>query len=87
MKLVEALIIDCYAKKGLNGVHAFLKRNKIAYKQEILEFGLHTKKGVAEEKKQAIESDKMTFHYYSKAVRGRNGYTYNVVRATKIVLL
>lgn len=85
---VKREIALVYSKKGLNGVYAFLKKNKIRYELAVIEFGLHTNKKAQEQKEAFLKADPLNFHYYSLLRRGqRNGYKYNVLRGLKITLL
>ena len=46
---IKNKIIDIYKEKGLNAVYNFLKKNKVKYKQEIIEFGLETNSKACDE--------------------------------------
>jgi len=82
----EKEIKKLYNEKGLNSIHAYLKRNNINYKQEIIEFGLQGNKKAEKAKKEFLKGS-LCFHYYSQGVTSyKTKYMYNILRGTKITI-
>lgn len=80
-------MVEVYNEKGLNGLYAFLRKHNIKFEKEIHSFGLDNK-GSRKEKAEFIDHKKLQFHYYSKLITSRKtGWSYNNIRAIKIVLL
>lgn len=81
-------IHDVYMESGLKGVYKALKNAGIEFKKEIMEFGLNTNTQAGIEKCDFIYHSKLQFHYYSRGVKCRKtGYSYNVMRGIKLVIL
>ena len=81
-------MVEVYSQKGLNGLYAFLKKHNIPFKKEVYEFGLETNSKARAAKRAFVDPNKLQFHYYSLAVKSkRTKWTYNRIRAIKIVLL
>lgn len=85
-KLIKE-IVQIRNEKGLISLYAYFRRNLIAYRTEVLEFGLNTNKGARDAKKQFLSESPLNFHYHSVMVRSsRSGWSYNRLRGIKIVL-
>lgn len=81
-------MVEVYNEKGLNGLYAFLRKHNIKFEKEIHEFGLETNSKAVAEKRAFVNPMKLQFHYYSKLITSRKTkWTYNRIRAIKIVLL
>ena len=81
-------IHEVYVESGLKGVYKALRNAGIEFKKEIMEFGLNTNTQAGIDKCDFIDHAKLQFHYYSRGVKCRKtGYSYNVIRGIKLVIL
>ncbi len=80
---------EIYQKGNLNSVHGYLKRNKIQYTQDVVNFGLDNKSNRSEKQQWLDESMRLTkslrTHLYSIGIKSRKtGYGYNKLRGSEI---
>lgn len=86
IKTIKREAAKLYYEKGLNSVHAYLKRNKIPYTQKIYEFGGYSEKNL---KKQSdfINPKELKFYYFPTFMTNRhNGFNAKYLRGTEIIL-
>ena len=72
-----------------NAVNALIKKSGLKFQAEVLEFGLHTNKKSIAAKEDAINNAgrlELIAHYHSVGIKSK-GFSYNVIRAKKIVFL
>lgn len=73
---------------GLNTIYSILTKNGYTYQKEVFNFGLHTNKQAQKDKEDFLneqtDSNVVHLHYYSLAIKAKNGYTYNRIRGLKL---
>ena len=79
------LIKKIYKKKGLNGLYAFLRKSKIEFTTEVVEFGWDSEKA-RNEKERWLTQSPLSFHYYSTGGKARSGFQVNMLRGIKIII-
>lgn len=82
---VKKQAVEIYNAKGLVSVYSFLKKQGIAFRKNVVEFGLHTNKAANEEKNSWVNKNELRFHYFSLGIKARSGYSYNRIRGIEIV--
>lgn len=77
-----------YREKGLNGLYAFLRKNKINYTTRVESFGLQGQKTWSAKQEWLEERIPGTIrmHYHSRLIHSR-GWNYNLLRGIEIVFL
>ena len=77
-----------YKEKGLNGLYAFLRKSKIDFITEVVEFGWDSNKARNKKDQWMTQSSPMClhFHYYSTGGKAKSGFQINMLRGIKIII-
>ena len=75
-----------HKEKGLNGLYAFLRKAKIEFTTEVIEFGWDSVKA-RNEKERWLSQSPLNFHYYSTGGKAKSGYQVNMLRGIKIKII